>query len=93
MFHFNYTELSTLWFGDSWVMYKLETLKISFNSKLNGCILSLNAQNNLEKGKEILPPPYIHASIMEEIHDTWLLVTSKMTSISLKKTVMDFGKA
>lgn len=30
---------------------------------------------------------------MEEIQDTWLGVASKMTSISLKNTVMDFGKA
>lgn len=33
------------------------------------------------------------ASMMEEIQDTWLLEQSKMTSISLKKTVMDLGKA
>lgn len=30
---------------------------------------------------------------MEEIQDTWLGVALKMTSISLKNTVMDFGKA
>lgn len=30
---------------------------------------------------------------MEEIQDTWLGVASKMTSISLKNTVMDLGKA
>jgi hypothetical protein len=33
------------------------------------------------------------ASMMEEIQDTWLLEQLKMTSISLKKTVMDLGKA
>ena len=32
------------------------------------------------------------ANIMEEIQDTWELVALKMTSISLKKTVMDLGK-
>lgn len=53
---------------------------------------SMYSADLVEKG-EILPPPYITASMMEEIHDTWLLVTLKMTSISLKKTVMDFGKA
>ena len=39
------------------------------------------------------PPPYMTASMMDDIQDTWLLVQSKMTSISLKKTVMDLGKA
>lgn len=39
------------------------------------------------------PPPYMTANMMEEIQDTWLLVTLKITSISLKKTVMDLGKA
>lgn len=39
------------------------------------------------------PPAYMTASMMEEIHDTWLGVASKMASISLKNTVMDLGKA
>lgn len=42
---------------------------------------------------EISPPPYMTANMMDEIQDTWLLVTLKITSISLKKTVMDLGKA
>lgn len=40
-----------------------------------------------------LPPAYITASMMEEIHETLLLDALKMTSISLKNTVMDLGKA
>lgn len=39
------------------------------------------------------PPPYITANMMEEMRDTWLGVALKMTSISLKNTVMDLGKA
>lgn len=41
----------------------------------------------------VSPPPYMTASMMEEIQDTWLLVALKITSISLKNTVMDFAKA
>lgn len=40
-----------------------------------------------------LPPAYITASMMEEIQETLLLDALKMTSISLKNTVMDLGKA
>lgn len=39
------------------------------------------------------PPAYITASMMEEIQDTLLLEALKMTSISLKNTVIDLGKA
>lgn len=42
---------------------------------------------------KISPPPYMTANMMDEIQDTWLLVTLKITSISLKKTVMDLGNA
>lgn len=40
-----------------------------------------------------LPPPYMTANMMEEIQETLLLDALKMTSISLKNTVMDLGKA
>lgn len=66
-------------------------------------LLQLNQVTGIDKPLNLLnvivfwvcssPPPYITANMMEEIQDTWLLVTSKITSISLKKTVMDLGKA
>jgi len=37
----------------------------------------------------LLPPAYITASMIEEIHETLLLDALKMTSIALKNTVMD----
>lgn len=41
----------------------------------------------------ISPAPYMTASMMDEIQETWLLLAWKIVSISLKNTVMDFGKA
>lgn len=40
-----------------------------------------------------LPAPYMTASMMEDIHDTSLLVAWNISSISLKNTVIDLANA
>lgn len=40
-----------------------------------------------------LPAAYMTASMMEEIHATWLYEALKMSWMSLKKTVMALGNA
>ena len=42
---------------------------------------------------EYLPPPYMTANMIEDIHDTSLVVALNILSISLKNTVMDLGNA
>lgn len=56
-------------------------------------ILCCDARAQVPLPPPHLPPAYITASMMEEIQDTLLLEALKMTSISLKNTVIDLGKA